>query len=1114
MNAFNTQDRHAVGINRRPGQSRRLRVSLPALIGRCALAAILGTSGLLHAATEKDSSAFNLKNEMGSVLLPVFSNNKGWVSDGEALIFDNAANGDGAFGWTSRLKHSTGYTIEIRYRITQVNTPGVAGTPKYVFQLQGSDGSGTLALHTVPVGMATADGQLGIYSASGNLALPISAGEWHTLRIADEPNSNDMLAWSDGVQITGVNWQSANNTVNRAWCGDLGISVTDGSYEVDYFRVDTRGAFSPPAPAVPAISQNPQAVTNIIGSRIRLTGQFSGGIANCQWYKDSLPLSEADGPSYTIDPATTADSGWYFLRATNSLGSVDTEPVYVKVLESDTTLPVIQSVDPQVSLEHLRVTFTKPTEPNSQTNAVNYQIQGQPLTILNASRIDQYTVELLTSPQTRGSQFTLKVTGVRDTLNNAIAPNSTVSVTVPMLIPCVQYDAGTGASQPSGPPDPAAAAAGYWMQTTNTNPGMAATAVANDSAGWNAWQISDQNVLSSGGVLDYRMYVDQGSDNFAHTNGWRLTGRCRLTDAVTSTATDHLIVYSDTSLSVRYGMFFGKDTSGNLTVSLLGGATYTLDGDPTAYHLHVLVYNPASEMACYYYDGQLITTNYLGQFLSSVGYNGVSFGSASSTGTGEMNYNLVDFSVLNGTQPVVVSGPQSTTNGVGQKVTFAAKFSPFVGAYQWLSNNIIISGATNASFTTGLITSDYNGAQYVCRALHALGNVETAPATLTVTTDVIPPSIVRVGYSLMYNRVFVTYSEPVLESTATNIANYVWTNAGMSTLSARLIDPFTVELLTSAQTMGTTYALRVSNVKDTSNLAMTANTPASVTAPVLETVARYYAGSTTDTPTTVPDPASAAGGNWSLRFDEDPNLFVGPIKDDLGTGWNAWVVSDSSTVSSHFAQYSLTLPGEVLENASKYGWVISVRGRFVQNFGSSYTLFGQFADAKLNRNLVYFDLNASGDLSAVLQTGGRFVTNALTTSGTGSTDYHMHQIEFTPATTNAAYFLDGTLIATDLNTTRESSSTPGLVWGAGSSVGMGEMNFNLIEFKTVAAPFARIASDTTGVSVQFRGILEACGQLGSAAVWSGVATNISSATNVYTVPIQSQTQQYYRARMP
>lgn len=1084
------------------------------MIGRCALAAILGTSGLLHAATEKDSSAFNLKNEMGSVLLPVFSNNKGWVSDGEALIFDNAANGDGAFGWTSRLKHSTGYTIEIRYRITQVNTPGVAGTPKYVFQLQGSDGSGTLALHTVPVGMATADGQLGIYSASGNLALPISAGEWHTLRIADEPNSNDMLAWSDGVQITGVNWQSANNTVNRAWCGDLGISVTDGSYEVDYFRVDTRGAFSPPAPAVPAISQNPQAVTNIIGSRIRLTGQFSGGIANCQWYKDSLPLSEADGPSYTIDPATTADSGWYFLRATNSLGSVDTEPVYVKVLESDTTLPVIQSVDPQVSLEHLRVTFTKPTEPNSQTNAVNYQIQGQPLTILNASRIDQYTVELLTSPQTRGSQFTLKVTGVRDTLNNAIAPNSTVSVTVPMLIPCVQYDAGTGASQPSGPPDPAAAAAGYWMQTTNTNPGMAATAVANDSAGWNAWQISDQNVLSSGGVLDYRMYVDQGSDNFAHTNGWRLTGRCRLTDAVTSTATDHLIVYSDTSLSVRYGMFFGKDTSGNLTVSLLGGATYTLDGDPTAYHLHVLVYNPASEMACYYYDGQLITTNYLGQFLSSVGYNGVSFGSASSTGTGEMNYNLVDFSVLNGTQPVVVSGPQSTTNGVGQKVTFAAKFSPFVGAYQWLSNNIIISGATNASFTTGLITSDYNGAQYVCRALHALGNVETAPATLTVTTDVIPPSIVRVGYSLMYNRVFVTYSEPVLESTATNIANYVWTNAGMSTLSARLIDPFTVELLTSAQTMGTTYALRVSNVKDTSNLAMTANTPASVTAPVLETVARYYAGSTTDTPTTVPDPASAAGGNWSLRFDEDPNLFVGPIKDDLGTGWNAWVVSDSSTVSSHFAQYSLTLPGEVLENASKYGWVISVRGRFVQNFGSSYTLFGQFADAKLNRNLVYFDLNASGDLSAVLQTGGRFVTNALTTSGTGSTDYHMHQIEFTPATTNAAYFLDGTLIATDLNTTRESSSTPGLVWGAGSSVGMGEMNFNLIEFKTVAAPFARIASDTTGVSVQFRGILEACGQLGSAAVWSGVATNISSATNVYTVPIQSQTQQYYRARMP
>src|ERR1035438_5041898 len=107
--------------------------------------------------------------------------------------------------------------------------------------------------------------------------------------------------------------------------------------------------------------------------------------------------------------------------------------------------------------------------------------------------------------------------------------------------------------------------------------------------------------------------------------------------------------------------------------------------------------------------------------------------------------------------------------------------------------------------------------------------------------------------------------------------------------------------------MGSNYPVRVSNVRDTSNLSIVANTPASFTRPWLEVLARYYAGTTTDTPAGPPDPVSAAGGGWSLLLASDPNLSTNAVADDLGTGWNAWAVRDASTIANHFIEYSYLL---------------------------------------------------------------------------------------------------------------------------------------------------------------------------------------------------------------
>ena len=74
-----------------------------------------------------------------------------------------------------------------------------------------------------------------------------------------------------------------------------------------------------------------------------------------------------------------------------------------------------------------------------------------------------------------------------------------------------------------------------------------------------------------------------------------------------------------------------------------------------------------------------------------------------------MNYNLVQMDVVNGTAPVLVRQPQNTTNGVGQKVTFTAAFTPFVNSYLWLSNDVPITGATASNYTTTFISLANNG---------------------------------------------------------------------------------------------------------------------------------------------------------------------------------------------------------------------------------------------------------------------------------------------------------------------------------------------------------------------------------------------------------------------
>ena len=92
--------------------------------------------------------------------------------------------------------------------------------------------------------------------------------------------------------------------------------------------------------------------------------------------------------------------------------------------------------------------------------------------------------------------------------------------------------------------------------------------------------------------------------------------------------------------------------------------------------------------------------------------------------------------------PVITTQPQSQSSAVGQTATFtvaATGSAPL--SYQWQRNGGNIAGATAINFTTATLAATDNGATYRVVVTNATGNVTSAQATLTVTTNPnTPPS--------------------------------------------------------------------------------------------------------------------------------------------------------------------------------------------------------------------------------------------------------------------------------------------------------------------------------------------------------------------------------------
>ncbi len=193
----------------------------------------------------------------------------------------------------------------------------------------------------------------------------------------------------------------------------------------------------------------------------------------------------------------------------------------------------------------------------------------------------------------------------------------------------------------------------------------------------------------------------------------------------------------------------------------------------------------------------------------------------------------------------IASNPTNTTVNELNPATFSAvaNGNPFP-ALQWYRNGSAISGATTSSYNIPSAAISDNGATFRLVATNLANNVPYAVtssvATLTVIADTTPPVLLG-AHSVGLTQVLVSFSERLLASTATNLANYsiVGTN-GVLAISSASLDASQSNVLLSVATMidNAPYTLTVNNVRDQSAAAnlIAPNSRANFTASVYTAV--------------------------------------------------------------------------------------------------------------------------------------------------------------------------------------------------------------------------------------------------------------------------------------
>ncbi len=272
-----------------------------------------------------------------------------------------------------------------------------------------------------------------------------------------------------------------------------------------------------------------------------------------------------------------------------------------------------------------------------------------------------------------------------------------------------------------------------------------------------------------------------------------------VTYAIGGATIANVVVYSGWPDQNRDGQFY------NITYS-------TVSAPATFIPLASVNYNPAvtgisaNRVAIATYTGAPLATNVAS----------VNFDFTPQTGSLDYGYSGYAEIVIGGVAPPQATTPTaspSTNLFVGGSVVLsesALGLTPFY--YQWKTNGFILAGATNSSLIQANLTLAASG-NYSVIVSNNYGATTSAPVTLSVTLDTNPPVVLR-AFNIGTTNVEVDFFKTVEAASATNLANYFFTN-GLAITAASLVTNNSSVLLTTAPVVnGTSYSLVINGVRD------------------------------------------------------------------------------------------------------------------------------------------------------------------------------------------------------------------------------------------------------------------------------------------------------------